>query len=100
MHLTILLCLLGLNATPPFAGDHALETNALRKPTLHTGGTCVIRNVIIHSAVGPETRGDVYVRDGDIAAIGTSLEVPAGVLAIDGSDKHLAPGVIDNHSHM
>ncbi|MEO6709682.1 MAG: amidohydrolase family protein [Planctomycetota bacterium] len=95
-----LLCLPGLNSTAPSAGDHALETNALRKPTLHTGGNCVIRNVTIHSAVGPETRGDVYVRDGDIAAIGTSLEVPAGIRAIDGSDKHLAPGVIDNHSHM
>src|SRR6185295_2691662 len=51
-------------------------------------------------AVAPESQGDVYVRDGDIAAIGPALDVPAGVLVLDGSNRHLAPGVIDNHSHM
>ncbi len=81
-------------------GDHVFETDALRKPKLQTGGTCVIRNVTIHSAVAPEFQGDVYVSGGDIAAIGAALAVPAGVLELDGLGKHLAPGVIDNHSHM
>jgi imidazolonepropionase-like amidohydrolase len=82
------------------AGDHPFETDALRKPTLQTAGNCVIRNVMIHSAVAPAHLGDVYVKDGDIAAIGQAIEVPEGVLVIDGSDLHLAPGVFDNHSHM
>src|SRR4051812_9405890 len=99
LSLRVALCCLALGPLLQ-AGDHAFETNALRKPALHTGGSCVIRNVTIHSAVGPETHGDVYVKDGDIAAIGPALEVPAGVLVLDGTDKHLAPGVIDNHSHM
>ncbi|HUR28626.1 MAG TPA: amidohydrolase, partial [Planctomycetota bacterium] len=99
MNTPILPCFLALS-TLLSAGEHPLETNALRKPSLHTNGNCVIRDVTIHSAVAPATRGDVWVRDGDIAAVGTALEVPAGILVIDGTGKHLAPGVIDNHSHM
>ena len=87
-------------AAPASGGDHAFETDALRKPTLSTKGTCVIRNVMIHSAVRAARLGDVFVKDGDIAAIGAALDVPAGVMAIDGTNLHLAPGVIDNHSHM
>ena len=97
--LTLLNAFALLAAAPAFAGDHPFETEAVRKPALHTGGTCVIRNVIIHSAVGPETKGDVYVKDGDIAAIG-SVSAPAGTFEIDGRGMHLAPGVIDPHSHM
>jgi imidazolonepropionase-like amidohydrolase len=79
--------------------DHPFELDTLRKPALQTGGNCVIRNVIIHSGVAPETRGDVLVQNGRIAAIG-KVDAPSGCLEIDGSGKHLAPGVIDCHSHM
>ena len=81
------------------AGDHPFETDAMRKPALRTGGTCVIRNVVIHSAVAPAASGDVYVKDGKIAAIG-KVEAPAGTLELDGKGLHLSPGVIDCHSHM
>ncbi|MBK8180575.1 MAG: amidohydrolase family protein [Planctomycetes bacterium] len=91
------LALLRLGAS---AGDHPIETDALRKPRMHTGGTCVIRNVTIHSAVAPAFVGDVYVLNGDISAVGRTLDVPTGVITLDGTGKHLAPGVIDNHSHM
>jgi imidazolonepropionase-like amidohydrolase len=82
-----------------FAGDHPFESDALRKPAFKTGGTCVIRNVVIHSAVAPAFNGDVYVKDGDIAAVG-QVSAPAGTMEIDGRGMHLTPGVIDNHSHM
>ena len=88
-----------VSASFAHAGEHAFETEALRKPALHTGGTCVIRNVVIHSAIAPEQRGDVYVKDGDIAAIGV-VNAPAGTFELDGRGLHLAPGVIDPHSHM
>lgn len=81
------------------AGEHPFESDALRKPALRTGGTCVIRNVLIHSAVAPAAPGDVYVKNGDIAALG-KVTVPAGTLEIDGKGMHLTPGVIDCHSHM
>jgi imidazolonepropionase-like amidohydrolase len=80
------------------AGEHPFETDALREPTLATGGSCVIRNVTIHSAVGPAFLGDVLVRDGRIAAVGDVGDA-GGALEVDGSGKHLAPGVIDCHSH-
>ncbi len=84
--------------TPRF--EHPFETDAERVPRISTGGNCLIENVTIHSAVSPAYEGDVLVRDGAIAAIGSDLEAPAGVLVIDGRGKHLAPGVIDPHSHL
>jgi len=95
--LALALALLGNAARG--AGEHPCELDADRKPKLHTGGTCVIRNVTIHSAVGPAAQGDVLVKDGKIAAVG-KVEAPAGALEIDGAGKHLAPGVIDCHSHI
>ncbi|MFM7299472.1 MAG: amidohydrolase, partial [Planctomycetota bacterium] len=81
------------------AGDHPFETDAQRKPAFKTGGTCVIRNVTIHTAVSPAFAGSVYVKDGKIAAVG-AVEAPAGTLELDGKGMHLSPGVIDCHSHM
>ncbi|MBT8146101.1 MAG: amidohydrolase family protein, partial [Gammaproteobacteria bacterium] len=43
---------------------------------------------------------DVLVRDGQIAAIGPDLAAAADVLEVDGSGKHLTPGIIDEHSHI
>jgi imidazolonepropionase-like amidohydrolase len=80
--------------------EHATELDQDRRPTLDASGGTLIRGVTIHSAVAPAFVGDVLVRDGDIAAIGQNLAAPDGVLVVDGSGKHLAPGVIDTHSHM
>jgi|LWDU01.1.fsa_nt_gi imidazolonepropionase-like amidohydrolase len=79
--------------------EHPFETDAERVPTLRTGGSCVIRGATIHSAVGPAVLGDVLVIEGKISAIG-EVEAPEGLVEIDGLGKHLAPGVVDCHSHM
>ncbi len=42
---------------------------------------------------------DVLVRDGRIAEVGDSLSAN-NVTVIDGSGKHLTPGIIDEHSHI
>lgn len=84
---------------PAASGEHPFETDAMRKPAFRTGGTCVIRGVVIHSAVSPAVRGDVYVKDGVIAAVG-AVNAPAGTFEIDGKGLHLSPGAIDCHSHM
>lgn len=42
---------------------------------------------------------DVLVRDGRIAEVGENLDAD-GVTVIDGTDKHLTPGIIDEHSHI
>ncbi len=45
---------------------------------------------------------DVYIEGGKIAGLGKNLKTPAGdqVKIIDGSGKHLTPGIIDEHSHI
>jgi len=86
-------------SAPAAAQEHAFETDALRVPVLKTGGSCVIRNVTIHSAVAPARLGDVLVVDGRIKAVG-KVDAPEGIVAIDGTGEHLAPGVVDCHSHM
>ncbi|NOT32470.1 MAG: amidohydrolase family protein [Planctomycetes bacterium] len=80
--------------------EHPSELDIDRIPSLDASGGALIRAVTIHSAVAPAFVADLLVRDGDIAAIGTDLDAPSGVLVIDGRGRHLAPGVIDTHSHM
>ena len=83
--------------------EHPFETDAQREPTLDLSSGALIRNVTVHSAVEPARVADVLVQDGKIAAIGDegqALEAPDGVTVVDGTGKHLAPGVIDTHSHM
>ena len=95
------LCTLALLAVPAHAHaqDHPYETDVQRAPSFATGGSCLIRGATIHTAVGPAFVGDVLVKDGKIAAIG-EVDAPDGILVLDGTGKHLAPGVVDCHSHM
>ncbi len=90
---------LAATAGPQDGATHPYETDDLRVPSFRTGGSCVIRNVTIHSAVEPPRVADLLVQDGDVAAIG-EVGPLAGVREIDGDGLHLAPGVVDNHSHM
>jgi imidazolonepropionase-like amidohydrolase len=61
----------------------------------------VIRNVTVITAAGPTIpNGAVLVRDGRIAAVGPTVDTPAGATVIDGRGKVLTPGVIDTHSHI
>jgi imidazolonepropionase-like amidohydrolase len=86
-------------ALPSFASDHPSELDVDRKPKLVSGGNCVIRNATVHTAVGPAFVGDVLVQKGKIAAVG-KVTAPPGTLEIDGTGAHLAPGVVDCHSHI
>ena len=61
----------------------------------------VIRNVTVMTAAGPTIRnGAVLLRDGRIAAVGASVDVPAGATVIDGQGKYVTPGIVDDHSHL
>ncbi len=42
---------------------------------------------------------DLLVKSGKIAAVGKNLAAPPGAVVIDGTGKHVAPGIIDEHSH-
>ncbi len=61
----------------------------------------LITNATVLTAAGDRiTPGSVLIRDGKIAAVGASLETPAGVAVVDAAGKWVTPGIIDAHSHL
>jgi imidazolonepropionase-like amidohydrolase len=63
--------------------------------------TTVIRGVNIFTATGPLIRnGAILLENGKIAAVGQTVDVPAGATVIEGAGKYVTPGLIDNHSHL
>lgn len=61
----------------------------------------LVRNATIWTA-GPRgtlEHADLLVTNGKIAAVGSSLTAPRNALVIDAGGKHVAPGIIDEHSH-
>jgi len=65
------------------------------------GEVVLIRGGTVHPAsAAPIPNGSVLIRDGKIAAIGTSIAAPAGAHIIDATGKDVIPGMIDNHSHI
>jgi len=61
----------------------------------------LIRNATVwtNEKEGRLENTDVLVKGGKIAQIGKGLSA-AGAIVIDGTGKHLTPGVIDEHSHI
>lgn len=61
----------------------------------------LIRNATVLTVTnGTLENTDILLRDGRIAAIGTSLQAPAGATVVDATGKYVMPGIIDPHSHM
>ncbi|MEX2467993.1 MAG: amidohydrolase family protein [Gemmatimonadota bacterium] len=44
--------------------------------------------------------GDILIRDGRIAEVGTGLTAPSGARVVDGTGLYVTPGIIDAHSHL
>ncbi|MBI2900318.1 MAG: amidohydrolase family protein [Planctomycetes bacterium] len=81
--------------------DADVELDADRVPKTRTRGNVLVRNGTIHTVSARGTiRGDILVKDGRIAAIGTELKAPEGVAVIDATGLHVMPGIIDCHSHL
>lgn len=60
----------------------------------------VLRNgTMIDGSGSAPARGDIFVRNGIIEAIGASIEVPAETTALDCTGLTVAPGFVDAHSH-
>lgn len=88
-----------LLARVAMAGDLPYETEAMRKPTLHTGGNAFIRGGRILTAThGTIEKGDILIQNGKIVAIG-DLTPPPGIAIIDARGKVVSPGIIDAHMH-
>jgi imidazolonepropionase-like amidohydrolase len=63
-------------------------------PTLIRGGT------VMTAAGEVIPNGQVLLVDGKIAAVGASVQAPAGARVIDATGRYVTPGIIDTHSHL
>jgi imidazolonepropionase-like amidohydrolase len=60
-----------------------------------------IKNATVLTAShGRIPNGSIYIKDGKIAAVGTSIPVPPSATVIDAGGKYVTPGIIDSHAHM
>src|SRR5450755_420608 len=75
-----------LSAPVFLAGANNSNSFVIRKARVFDG----------HKVLSP---ADVWVEDGKIKALGTSLKVPSDLKTIDASGDTLLPGLIDSHTH-
>jgi imidazolonepropionase-like amidohydrolase len=83
--------------TPVVMGN----TEAWRMQPPPAPAAVLVKNATLWTA-GPQgiiRNADLLVRGGKVAAVGKNLTAPAGAVTIDGTGKHVAPGIIDEHSH-
>lgn len=68
---------------------------------LPTAKTYLIKNATVwtNEAVGIMENADVLIRDGKIIQVGKNLTAN-NAIEIDGTGKHVTPGIIDEHSHI
>jgi len=59
----------------------------------------VVRGGTIVDSTG-ERRGDVFIEDGRIAAVGEGLDVPLGSVLLEASGCLVVPGLVDLHTHL
>ena len=55
---------------------------------------------ILTASRGTIENGDIIIRDGKIAEVGTGLSAPSGATVVDATGMYVTPGIIDAHSHM
>ncbi|MEJ7626377.1 MAG: amidohydrolase family protein [Ferruginibacter sp.] len=62
----------------------------------------IIKNATIwtNEKEGIVQNADLLIENGKIAGIGKNLSASPGVKVIDGTGRHLTPGIIDEHSHI
>ncbi len=59
----------------------------------------IIKNVTIVNE-GKQFVGDIWFKEGYVRKIAASINTPLGAIEIDGTGKHLLPGVIDDQVHF
>ncbi|HEY4335058.1 MAG TPA: amidohydrolase family protein, partial [Puia sp.] len=90
-----------VHKTTPTMGKLVYPFDGYGWDTLPQAQDLLIRNATVwtNEAEGKLENTDVYVKNGKIARIGKGLSAP-GAIIIDGTGKHLTPGIIDEHSHI
>ena len=87
--------------TPLALGKVTFPFLSYGSETMAKQETLLIKNATVWTSdeKGKLEATDVLVKNGKIAAIGKGLS-DAGARVIDGTGKHLSPGIIDEHSHI
>ena len=80
--------------------DEALRTQAYPPPP-PTPAQVLIRNATVWTMTeaGVVEGTDVLLEKGRIAAVGRNLRARPDALVIDGTGRHVTPGIVDAHSH-
>ncbi len=92
--------------TLPQIGKVWYPNSAFGTPEPLVAKTVLIKNATVwtNEKEGILKETDVLIKDGKISRIGKNLDTTAlkitGVEVIDGTGKHLTPGIIDEHSHI
>lgn len=75
--------------------------SAFGRTEINKKETIVIKNVTLwtNEAEGKIEKGNIVLTNGKISAIGPNASA-VGAREIDGTGKHLTPGIIDEHSHI
>ena len=77
-----------------------LNVISLRPAENSTPVLFIHNTTILTASHGTIEKGDILVKDGKIAAVGTNLKAPADAQVIDGSGQFVMPGIVDCHSHI
>ncbi|MBK1441525.1 amidohydrolase family protein [Parapedobacter sp. ISTM3] len=82
-------------------GDIIYPFVAYGNKTVPASETVLIKNATVwtNEADGVLENADVLLAGGKIKAVGKGLSA-AGATVIDGTGKHVTPGIIDEHSHI
>ncbi|MGI4885149.1 MAG: amidohydrolase family protein [Janthinobacterium lividum] len=75
---------------------------AYGRPQMPAQTATLIKNATVWTsdAAGKLEHTDVLLENGKISRVGKNLALPKGARSIDGTGQHLAPGIIDEHSHL
>lgn len=78
-----------------------IELAEQRDPGLAFHGNVLLQNATILTISGDDIpNGSILIRDGRIAAVGSSVTAPPGVETIDLGGCYVMPGAFDAHSHI
>lgn len=86
---------------PTFVSQLTYPLAGYGNSSIPTAEKILIRNATVwtNEADGIMENTDVLIENGRIAAVGKKLP-RGGARVIDGTGKHLTPGIIDEHSHI
>ena len=92
---------------PRGATGTAAESLSVNRPQYpstyqrHPYPPVVISNATIMTAAGQEIpHASILFREGQIVAVGATVQAPSDAIKVDGTGKWVTPGIIDVHSHL